>query len=54
MKRFDCTINCDGNVIELNDLSDSQNSINKNISFKTAELRSELGDGYIVVKENNR
>lgn len=51
MKRFDCTINCDGYVIELNDLSDSHNSINENISFKTAELRSELGDGYIVVKD---
>ena len=54
MERFDCIINCDGNVIELNDLSDSHNSINENISFKTAKLRSELGDGYIVVKENNR
>lgn len=54
MERFDCIINCDGNVTELNDLSDSHNSINENISFKTAKLRSELSDGYIVVKENNR
>ena len=54
MERFDCIINCDGNVTELNDLSDSHNSINENISFKTTKLRSELSDGYIVVKENNR
>ena len=40
--------------IEVNDLSSSQFSINKNIRFKTSMLRSDLcdySDAYIVVKK---
>ena len=39
--------------IEVNDLSGGQYSVNKNLSFKTAMLRSDLcdcSDVYIVVK----
>ena len=39
--------------VEVNDLSSSQYSVNKNIRFKTSTLRSDLcnySDGYIVVK----
>ena len=38
----------------MNDLLSCQESINKNIRFKTSMLRSDLGDysnAYIVVKE---
>ena len=39
--------------IEINDLSNGQDSVNKNIRFKTSILRSDLrdySDAYIVVK----
>ena len=39
--------------IEINDLSNGQDSVNKNIRFKTSILRSDLrdySDVYIVVK----
>ena len=39
--------------IEVNDLSGGQYSVNKNVRFKTAMLRSDLcdnSDAYIVVK----
>ena len=41
------------NWIEVNDLSSGQNSVNKNIRFKTSMLRSDLcdySDAYVVVK----
>ena len=40
-------------LIEVNDLSSSQHSVNKNISFKSSILKSDLcdySDAYIVVK----
>ena len=39
--------------IEINDLSNGQDSVNKNVRFKTSILRSDLrdySDAYIVVK----
>ena len=39
--------------IEVNDLTNDQYSLNKNIRFKTPKLRSDLcdySDGYIAVK----
>ena len=39
--------------IEINDLSNGQDSVNKNMRFKTSILRSDLrdySDAYIVVK----
>ena len=44
---------CDKIGVEVNDLSSSQYSVNKNIRFKTSMLRSDLrdySDAYIVVK----
>ena len=41
------------NCMEVNDLSSSQYSVNKNIRFKTSMLGSDLGDysdAYIVAK----
>ena len=41
-------------MVELNDLSSGQDSVNKNRRFKTSMLRSDLcdySDAYIVVKE---
>ena len=40
-------------LVKVNDLSSGQYSVNKNISFKTSMLRSDLcdySDAYIVVK----
>ena len=40
-------------INKVNDLSSGQYSVNKNLSFKTSMLRSDLcnySDGYIVVK----
>ena len=42
MKRFICVEICDKKWMEVNDLSCGQYSVNKNISFKTSMLRSDL------------
>ena len=44
---------CDKKWVEVNDLSSGQYSVNKNITFKTSMLRSDLcdyRDSYIVVR----
>ena len=44
------------NLVEVNDLSSGQYSINKSIRFKTSMLRSDLcdyNDAYIVEKWDN-
>ena len=44
---------CDKKWVEVNDLSSSQYSVNKNVMFKTSILRPDLSDysdAYIIVK----
>ena len=44
---------CDKKWVEVNDLSSSQYSVNKNVMFKTSILRPDLCDysnAYIIVK----
>ena len=44
---------CDKKWVEVNDLSSGQYSVNKNITFKTSMLRSDLcdyRDSYIAVR----
>ena len=44
---------CDTKLVEVNDLSSGQYSVDKNIRFKTSMLRSDLcdySDAYVVVK----
>ena len=53
MKRFNCIKVCDKKWIELNDLSGSQYSANKNTRLRTPMPRSdscEYRDAYIIVK----
>ena len=53
IKRVNCVKVCDKEWMKLNDFSNGQYSVNKNISLKTSTLRSDLcGDSnaYIVVK----
>ena len=52
--RFSCVRNCDKKLIKINDLSDGQYSVNKNIRFKTPMLRLDLRkykDAYTLVNE---
>ena len=54
MKRFNCIEICNKKKgVKVNDLSNGQCSVNKNIRFKTSMLRSDLcdySDAYIIVK----
>ena len=48
-----CIKICNENMVEVNDLSNGQYSVNNNIRFKTSMLRLDLCDysnAYIVVK----
>ena len=50
----DCIKICDKKWVQVNDLLSGQYSVNKNISFETLMLRSDLcgySDAYIVIKE---
>ena len=52
--RFSCVKNCGKKLIKINDLSDGQYSVNKNIRFKTPMLRLDLRkykDAYTLVNE---